>query len=321
MTDDFSKNKILFVPGKNPKPLPDAHRALLWRCLLRGVQLVDPAAARSLAATPECFRLVAWNSLFYGQAKEVDADMPWIDALCQKTGADGADVREALSWRRRRARWLYLVADHLRFLIPLLPDPAVKSTIREAARYFQNHDGIAGQVRELLKAPLRRLFADGDRVLLIGHSMGSIIAYDALWELSHVEHNPGRVDLFLTLGSPLGMHYVQNQLLGFRRRDDQRFPRNVRRWVNVAAHGDLTALDPEIGRHFREMVEQQAIELIDDRHHGVFNGFRNERGLNAHRSYGYLVEPHVARAVAGWWQGNGAADAIRSPLAARRGMA
>jgi len=29
----------------------------------------------------------------------------------------------------------------------------------------------------------------------------------------------------------------------------------------------------------------------------VFNYFRNDKGLNMHRSYGYLVEQHVARAI------------------------
>ena len=29
---------ILFVPGQQPKPVPDAHRSQLWRCLLEGVR-------------------------------------------------------------------------------------------------------------------------------------------------------------------------------------------------------------------------------------------------------------------------------------------
>lgn len=320
MTDEFGKNKILFVPGKNPKPQPDAHRALLWRCLLRGVELIDPAVARSLAAVPECFSLVAWNSLFYGEIKQVDEDIPWVDVLCQKTGPDSADVREALSWRNRRAWLLYTLADLLPILIGLLPDPAVKNTIKETERYFSNRDGIATHLREMIKAPLRESVAAGERVLLIGHSLGSVIAYDALWELTHEEGFAGKVDLFLTLGSPIGMQFVQDRILGYRNREP-RFPCCIRRWINVAAHGDLTALDSEIRDDFLLMLHNDCIESIEDRHRGVFGYFRNEKGLNAHRSYGYLVEQHVARAITAWWQGDGRADAIRSPLAARPGMA
>lgn len=303
VTDATSKNKIVFVPGKNPKPRPDVHRALLWRCLLRGLHLVDPAIARSIAAHPEAFVLISWNRLFYGVEKEADEDQPWIEALCHKSGPDAADVHEALSWRNKLARFLYLVADHLPFLIPLLPDPAVKSAVVESERYFHDHEGIGAQVREAVKVPLREMLAAGDRILLVGHSMGSIIAYDALWELDHVEHNPGRIDLLLTLGSPLGMHYVQAQLLGRRDHDDRRFPCNIGRWVNVAAHGDLTALDPELRGHFGGMLEEGCTGSIEDRHDEVFTWFRNELGFNAHRSYGYLVEAHTARAVAAWWLG------------------
>ena len=324
MTDGTCKNKIIFVPGKNPKPPAEDHRALLWRCLLRGLELVDPVATRTISSVPDCFQLVAWNALFYGQMKDVEEDALWIEVLCRKTGPDVADVREALSWRNKRARLFYLIADHLPALVPLLPDPAVKSAVRETERYFRNQDGIGTRVRELFKTLLRQSFVAGERVLVIGHSMGAIIAYDALWELTHLEGHPGKIDLFLTLGSPLGMHYVQDRLLGFQSQDGQRFPCNIRHWINIAAHGDLTALDPVVRDNFMPMLEQGCIESIEDRHQGVFNYFRNDKGLNMHRSYGYLVEQHVARAISAWWQGSADQACCVSPeppLADRAGMA
>lgn len=299
MTDALCKNKILFVPGKNPKPPAPVHRALLWRSLQRGLKLIDPAGARTIDAMADCFQLVAWNDIYYGQVKDVDEDVPWLEALFQKTGPDAADVREALSWRNKRAQLYYLLADYFQALLPLLPDPVVKNTIRETERYFRNQDEIGSQVRELLKAPLRRLLNAGDRVLVIGHSLGSVIAYDALWEMTHVEKHPGKVDLFLSLGSPLGMSYVQDRLLGYH---EQRFPCNIRRWINIAAHGDLTALDPVIHDDFLPMIKQGCVEAIEDQTRAVFTYFRNEKGLNVHRSYGYLVEQHVARTILAWWR-------------------
>jgi len=325
VTDGICKNKIIFVPGKNPKPSPEDHRALLWRCLRRGLELVDPSGAQRMAAHPDCFQLIAWNAIYYGQVKDVDEDVPWIEALCHKTGPDATDVREALSWRNKRAHVLYTLGDLFPALIPLLPDPAVKSTIRETERYFRNQNSIGTHVRELLKVPLRQAFAAGDRVLVIGHSMGAVIAYDALWELTHLEANPGKVDLLLPLGSPLGMHFVQDRLLGFRDPYGQRFPCNIRHWVNIAAHGDLTALDPEVRNDFLPMIAQGCAESIEDKHRGVFNYFRNDKGLNMHRSYGYLVEQHVARAILAWWQGSADqacyAPETAAPLAGRAGMA
>lgn len=321
MTEPSGKYKILFVPGKNPKPRPEAHRALLWRCLTRGVELVNPEVAQRLRACPDCFDIVPWNAIYYGHIKEVEEDVPWIELLCQKTGPEERDVRHALSWwRHKPMRFFYTVADLFPWLIPLLPSPAIKNTIRETERYFSNYEGIGERVRELVKAPLRRLLADGDRILLIGHSLGSVIAYDALWELTHREPCPGKVDLFISIGSPLGMRFVQDRLLGFRQ-PQQRLPCNIRRWVNIAAHGDITALDPDLRDDFLPMLEQGCTESIEDRHRGVFNYFRNEQGLNEHRSYGYLVEQHVARAVSDWWQGNGQSHVIARTLASRREMA
>jgi hypothetical protein len=140
-------------------------------------------------------------------------------------------------------------------------------------------------------------------VLLIGHSLGAVIGYDALWELWVEEGLRSRVDMFLTLGSPLGMHYVQRRLLGFRHAAGRRFPGNIRRWRNVAAHGDLTALDPRLADDFAPMLAAGLTESIVDEHDGVFNFFRNADGLNVHRSYGYLAQPRVGHVVARWWHG------------------
>jgi len=303
VTDAFIKNKIVFVPGKNPKPYPEVHRGLLLRCMIHGIERVDADVAREIENHPDCFELASWNERFYSENKPSDEDEPWIREMCGQPGPDERDRNDARSWRLKTARLLYLVADHLQFLIPLLPDPAVKSAVRETERYFKNQDGVADAIREVVKVPLRRMLANGERVLLIGHSMGAIIAYDVLWEMSRVEKVPGGIDEFLTLGCPLGMHYVQRQLLGYLI-DGHRFPTNIGRWVNIAAQGDLTALVPEIHGHFKAMVERGQIESIKDIHHDVFNSFRNEKGLNAHRSYGYLVERHVAQTIATWWRGS-----------------
>lgn len=296
-------NRILYIPGKNPKPPPNEHRPQLLRALLRGVERVDPAVARDIERNAKAFMVIAWNPLYYQSYKSLDPDLRWIDALQLRTGPSEADLQEAQSFRRRIAWLLYTLADIFNFLIPLLPDPAVKNTIRETARYFSNEGGIGEQVREMLKVPLRRMFAEGRRILIIGHSMGSVVAYDTLWDLTHIEKNPERVDLFLTIGSPLGMRFTQQRLRGVHERKTARYPHDIRRWVNIAAQGDLTALDPTLRDDFGDMIRLGLIESITDVNGGVYNYFRNEQGLNVHRSYGYLVNPRVGKVIADWWAG------------------
>lgn len=50
------------------------------------------------------------------------------------------------------------------------------------------------------------------------------------------------------------------------------------------------------------MLDLGAIESIEDHCEGIYNFFRNEEGLNCHRSYGYLVNPAVGKVIADWRQ-------------------
>jgi hypothetical protein len=296
------RRRILYIPGKNPKPPVGEHYTALRRSLIRGVSRTDPAAAREIEDDAEVFRLIAWNHTYYGRYEPLGPDLPWVDEVLRRDGPTEQDMREAMSWRRKFAWLMYSVADVFPSLIDLMPDPAVRNTVAETERYFADEDGVGGRVREVLKAPLRQMLAAGERVLLIGHSMGSVVAYDALWELTHYERIAGKIDLFLTIGSPLGMRFVQARLLGRAQAEPARYPGCIRRWFNVAAQGDLTSIDMTLSDDFAAMRRLGLVESIVDRNGGVFNYFRNDHGLNVHRSYGYLVNPRVGEGIARWWR-------------------
>jgi len=295
-------NRILFVPGKNPKPPATLHHAQLLRCLLHGVAGQNAAVAAAIRNT-DAFRLIAWNYLFYHHNRDINRDIVWVDRLLAGDPATGEDPDAARPASYRLPRLLYQAADIAPWLIPLLPDRHIKASIQETERYFANVDNIACRIRETLKRELRRHVEAGDRLLLIGHSMGSIIAYDVLWELHHLEGITRCIDCLLTIGSPLGMRYVQKRLQGAGAAHPRRFPGNFRRWVNVAARGDLVALDPSLADDFSEMTGLRYIDRIEDHNERIFNHYRDDRGLNVHKSYGYLVNPLVGRIIADWWTG------------------
>ncbi|MDE2117898.1 MAG: hypothetical protein KGJ19_04815 [Betaproteobacteria bacterium] len=289
---------IIFVPGKNPKPEEAQHRALLWRTLVEGVRRADRETANMLQAGYSQFHLVSWNHLFYHKYKDVTMDIPWIDALINKHGPTEQDIEEANSWNIWLQRLMLTLGDHLPFLIRLLPEE-VRSTAKEINRYFENTDRIASAIRSLLADALRPLLERQEDVLLIGHSLGSVIAYDTLWELSREEGVKGKVD-FLTLGSPLGMHYVQRRLLGMNGNGMKSYPDRIRRWINLSAEGDVAALNRNLHESFYTMLEQGLVESIEDHSQGIYNFFRSAEGLNCHRSYGYLVNPAVGSIIADW---------------------
>lgn len=309
-------SRIIFVPGKNLKPEPDLHRRFLWRSLLRGVERVQPAVAAEMQDRPETFFLAPWNHLFYRRHGLLDSDIPWINRLIQSDGPTAAERREAASWRKTLIKLMYAAGDRFHGLIKWLPDPRVKEMIYDTAPYFDNRDNVANAIRHIVKQLICQATGSSERVLLIGHSMGAVIAYEALWQLTHVDKRPCQVELFLTLGSPLGMRYVQKRLLGQEERT-KTYPAGIARWENVSAVGDLISLDQTMRDHFAPMVAQGAVKSIRDHCGDVYNWFRNDSGLNVHRSYGYLVNPVVGRLVADWWSG---AHRKRSPtIVAHRG--
>lgn len=296
----MTTKQIIFVPGKNPKPEAELHRELLWRTLVEGVRRADSAVTDTLQASYPHFHLVGWNYFYYHEHKDVASDIPWIDALTNKHGPTEQDIHDANSWNIRLSHFLLTLGDHIPLLIRCLPQE-VRSTANEIGRYFNNTDNIASSVRELLKLILRPMLEKHDAVLLIGHSFGSVIAYDTLWELSHQEGLKGKVD-FLTLGSPMGMHYIQRRLLGMNGYGEKSYPDLIRRWINLSAEGDVTALNRNLKDSFSAILKRELAETIEDHNHGIYNFFRSDKGLNSHRSYGYLVNPATGRIIADWWK-------------------
>jgi pimeloyl-ACP methyl ester carboxylesterase len=297
----MSQRHIIYVPGKGPKPLSKQHREMLWRSMLEGVRRVDPDVFHDLNGHVDSFKLIAWNYLYYQTRKTNNNEAQWVKALIQKQKPTERDIRQAKAWKHKLDKALYKAIDQLPTLVQVLPRSA-KLTAEELDRYFNNKEKVASQVREQLKQELRPLLENGDKVLLIGHSLGSVISYDTLWALSQLEHLPGKIDLFLTIGSPLGMNYVQKRLLGNKYKDHhKKYPSNIRNWVNISAVGDITPLDRNLADDYKGMLKPDNTQSITDYSKDIYNYFQNEEGLNFHRSYGYLVNPAVGNVIADWW--------------------
>jgi hypothetical protein len=291
---------ILYVPGLLPKPEAGIHKAALRRCLGEGLRRHDADVSKEFDAAERSFDLVAWTYDFYREHRDFALDAKSIDDLLERPDASEQDIVEASSLGKRLLRWLYRVGNLFPFLIPHLADERIELHLRDLMRYTHNLNDIATHTREMIKMPLRAAWESGRPVLLAAHSMGSVIAYDALWEMSRDSRDDLRIDLLLTMGSPLGQSYLQRRILGHDRNERDRYPDNIRRWVNLSAVGDMTAVNPYLAGDFGEMAELGLIERIEDIE--VFNFFRHDGELNVHAEYGYLVNKETAAVVADWWR-------------------
>lgn len=271
----------------------------LSRCLVEGVRKADPDVAAQIE-TENCFDIVSWTYDFYREHRDIDLDIAAIEAVIEQQAPSEDDIREASSWRRRVSIWIYQFGDYLPFLIPHLATEKMEVHLTDLRRYVKNRNGISDHTRELLKTPLRAAAASGRPILLLAHSMGSIIAYDALWEMTHVNRDNLRVDQLLTMGSPLGQNFIQKRIFGHDKSGNDRYPHNVRRWKNISAVGELTAIDRQLANDFGEMLTLGLVDSIDDI--DLLNYFRLNGQLNVHAEYGYLVNEVTGRAVADWWR-------------------
>lgn len=290
-----SGRRIIYVPGIRPKPPPALHREAVWRCLVEGVRRADPAAAARLADAPPPLELVSWSHLFYEEYRDIGLDADALRRLLEPE-------REPAS-RPGRARAVRLLAHRLgdRFpvLIGWLAAADTRLHLEEANRYFDPAGGRAAQIRALLARALQETWDAGADILLLTHSLGSVIAWDTLWELSR-QGRAGPVDLFITLGSPLANRFVRDRLLGAHLEGAESFPRGIRRWKNYAAAGDLTALGRRMAVAYAEMRRLGLVGDISDCI-GMYNGFVGEDGPNFHRCYGYFVSAELGAALAAWF--------------------
>lgn len=296
---DIANTRIIYVPGMKPKPPAEDHRAMLWRCLLDGVRRADPSWVEPLRAHPDVFELAAWSTLFYHEQTSVEPDLPGIERLLRLDGPESEDLRDAQHWHKRIAQFVYLLSDAFPWLIDLVANPAMKATLQDARRYFQNEDGRATSIRERVAAELEQAAEAGQRVLLFGHSLGSVIAFDVLWELSRKQSSAVRIDEFVTLGSPLGLNFVQHRMLGSGEKGLLRYPDNIRRWVNLSAIGEMTSLDRSMADDYAPMLSGGLIESITD-HTALRTYFRGPLGLNVHKCYGYMANVQTGRIVVDW---------------------
>lgn len=303
---DSNHPLILYIPGLLPKPEPEIHRDALLRCLLAGLRRVDERLAAAIEANTASFDIIAWTYNFYGEHRDFELDRAAVDALIEQRFASERDIGEATSLQRRFTRWLYHLGDMLPFLIPHIASERMEVHLRDLRRYLQDDNGIAKHTRRMLKLRLRSAAEGRHPVLLIAHSMGSVIAYDSLWEMSASGRDHLRLDMLVTMGSPLGQRYMQKRVQGAGESGYARYPNNIRRWKNLASVGDLTALDPVLADDFEEMLELGLLESFEDE--TLYTHFRLDGNLNVHAEYGYLVHERTARTISEWWRGH---DSLR----------
>ncbi|UFN44552.1 hypothetical protein [Nocardioides okcheonensis] len=107
--------------------------------------------------------------------------------------------------------------------------------LRQASLYLTKPD-----MREAIQDRVNRILT-ADTRLVIGHSLGSVVSYEALHRASVATPH------FVTMGSPLGLRGPVTRRL---EQQPPAFPLSALSWLNLADHDDLVAGEPDLAGIF-----------------------------------------------------------------------
>jgi hypothetical protein len=165
---------------------------------------------------------------------------------------------------------------HVRWFAPFgmgLAERFVNRALAQVTSYLTDE-----QVRAYALDKVTQLVGLDTRVL-VGHSLGSVIAYEAAHQLDQP------LPLLVTIGSPLGLRTIVYERL---RPQPPGFPSQVARWVNVADRDDFVAAAPDLTGLFS--TGQPAEALME-------GGWTVDNGAEPHRATFYLTKQQTARPI------------------------
>jgi hypothetical protein len=123
---------------------------------------------------------------------------------------------------------------------------------------------VRDELRRRLLEALRSANEQAEKTVLVTHSMGTMIAYDVLRNCAGCPP----VDTMFTLGSPLGIQEVQDELVAAGRRTVDFLSATLRRWVNVYDPVDVVCgADPILANDF-ESVGDRRVEDVKESNWG-----------------------------------------------------
>jgi hypothetical protein len=149
----------------------------------------------------------------------------------------------------------------------------VNRALAQVTRYFTD-DAIRSAALDSV-----RLLVGPDTKIIIGHSLGSVVAYEA----AHLFNQP--LPLLITLGSPLGLQTIVYARL---RPQPPGFPPLVRRWVNVADQDDFISAEPDLRGLFTGGMPMGTV---------FESGYTVDNGAEPHNAHYYLGKTQVGRPV------------------------
>lgn len=309
------RKHIFFIHGRSFKPTKTKLRTLWYQALSHGLKRdLTPRQLDQYKRARKTF--IHYGDLSnsflkrigktYSERPDIEDRKQTIDYLKAYTavefhGPKGKHHYNSLAGKDANKELLAdIFATPLDFLH--LSEALITRVAPDMRAYWDADDALGSEIRWRLTEPLTRALSRNEDILLLSHSLGSLVAYDVLWKFSHYAEykhiRDKKLNTWITLGSPLGNETVKKNLKGSAAQNNRRFPHNINHWINIAAEDDYISHDQNLLDDFRDMKKSNLIQSITD--HRIYNlAIRNGRS-NPHNSAGYLIHPRTIGVIAKW---------------------
>ena len=201
-------------------------------------------------------------------------------------------------FKKQRDKILFNETLHVKF--PSLTDLIIKHFFKDLDIYLTQQCVEENKSDCLAKDIIRDNLADilqkhkEKEILLIAHSMGTIVAYEVLINVE----DEVNIDSLITIGSPLGVPFIFEKLKNDKslvpgEESKLRTPDNIlTEWKSLADLDDKIARSADMSKLFKMNSHNIApvMELVE-------NDYESEGIENPHKSFGYLRTPEVAQII------------------------
>ncbi len=268
-------NVIIGIHGLSNKPEPEVLADGWEKSILEGLR-----TNRNIRLDSMNFHSVYWADVMY--------DRPDANPDLYREAAAGAIKRYKDSWLDfLRAQVLDIggdVIDAMKNLFGMdsTADAILKEKLPDLSTYYTDQTKRDELRRRLSKAILDH---KDKRIMVVAHSMGSIVAYDVLRTIGR-EDPTVSISHFVTIGSPLGLPHVKYKII--LEQPLVRTPSIVKKWTNFADRRDPVAMDIYLKDDYE--ANDAGVRVTDDL-------VMNDWGGMHHKSYGYLRTPEFTDVV------------------------
>ena len=250
------------------------------------------------------FELVYWADILYDKPLSPDEKNPESPYYIDEPYRPAPENRIVISYRFRRKivrllkKVIYkiMLKKDFELRYPFLSKTFIHNNFKDLEVYFaENCDKINSKDCQLRDQINQRLIDvlkkyQNYEILLIAHSMGSIIAFDVLSFIM----KDAKVHTLITIGSPLGAPFVLSRIAEYSKKENNgiiklQTPETVyKHWYNFSDIRDSIAMDYKLAEEFD--ANSKGVKVVDKL---VVNTYSYKKKINPHKSYGYLRTPEL----------------------------